>query len=335
MARFKRILSIDGGGIRGIIAGQILAAMERKLQAATGRPGARLAEFFDLVAGTSTGGILACLYLCPRTDRPRAPRFSAAEAVALYTDHGAEVFDLSVWRRIVTAGGLNDETYSAAGLEKLLADTFGNLALRDLVKPCLIPGYDIERRKAHFFTAHDARRRPEKDFLVRDAARASAAAPTIFEPVKVKSLTGTEHALIDGGVFANNPALCAYAEARCFRGKPTAADMVIFSVGTGAKLRPYPFDRAKDWGKVGWLGPVLDIIMSGVAETVDYELRKLFEAVRASRQYIRVDPDLGGASPDLDDARPENIAALKAAGDKAAEDHAAELDRVVELVTAR
>ncbi len=335
MARFKRILSIDGGGIRGIIAGQILAALQRQLPAAPGRPGARLAEFFDLVAGTSTGGILACLYLCPRTDRPRAPRFSAAEAVALYTDHGAEVFDLSVWRRIVTAGGLNDETYSAAGLEKLLADTFGNLALRDLVKPCLIPGYDIERRKAHFFTAHDARRRPEKDFLVRDAARASAAAPTIFEPVKVKSLTGTEHALIDGGVFANNPALCAYAEARCFRGKPTAADMVIFSVGTGAKLRPYPFDRAKDWGKVGWLGPVLDIIMSGVAETVDYELRKLFEAVRASRQYIRVDPDLGGASPDLDDARPENIAALKAAGDKAAEDHAAELDRVVELVTAR
>lgn len=93
-----RILSIDGGGIRGIIPGQILVMLENLLQKLTKKRNARIADYFDLIAGTSTGGILACAYLAPERGSKR-PRFSAQEAVDLYLDRGDEVFDLSLWQR--------------------------------------------------------------------------------------------------------------------------------------------------------------------------------------------------------------------------------------------
>ena len=227
-----RILSIDGGGIRGILPGQILVALEEKLQDKSGKTEARIADYFDLIAGTSTGGILACLYLCPGEREPERPRFSASEAVELYLEYGDDIFDVSLWQRLSSGGGLWDEKYSEAELEKSLKEYFGDLKLSELLKPCLITAYDIRRRKAHFFKQHKAVTDPKRNFLVRDVARATSAAPTYFEVPKVMSLSSPPkpYPLIDGGVFVNNPALCAYAEARTF-GK-TAKDMFILSLGT-------------------------------------------------------------------------------------------------------
>ena len=90
----KKILSIDGGGIRGIVPGQVLVALEAKLQKGSGNPKARLADYFDFFAGTSTGGILTCLYLCPSGENAAKARYSAEEAVALYTAYGNAIFDV-------------------------------------------------------------------------------------------------------------------------------------------------------------------------------------------------------------------------------------------------
>ena len=95
----KKILSIDGGGIRGIIPGQILVALEKKLQEKSDNPQARLAEYFDLFAGTSTGGILTCICLCPSEVEPSKARFSAQDAVDLYMNHGEEILILNSGRR--------------------------------------------------------------------------------------------------------------------------------------------------------------------------------------------------------------------------------------------
>jgi patatin-like phospholipase/acyl hydrolase len=76
----KKILAIDGGGIRGIIPGQVLIALEREVRRQSGNSEARLADYFDFFAGTSTGGILTCLYLCPDPDDPGRALFSAEEA---------------------------------------------------------------------------------------------------------------------------------------------------------------------------------------------------------------------------------------------------------------
>src|SRR3954471_2747681 len=105
-----RILSIDGGGIRGIIPGQVLVALEQKLQRLSGKPELRIADAFDLIAGTSTGGILTCLYLCP-DEKTGKPKFTAAAAVDLYLQNGDNIFDVSVWKALGSVGGIADEKY--------------------------------------------------------------------------------------------------------------------------------------------------------------------------------------------------------------------------------
>ncbi len=334
---FCRILSIDGGGIRGVLPGQIMVMLERIIQKETGRADARIADYFDLIAGTSTGGILACILLAP-DDNKKSPRFSAAEAVDIYLERGDEVFDLSLWQRLKSIGGLADEKYSADGLMDALQDYFQDLKLSDLLKPCLITAYDIRRRRAHFFRQHDAKTAKWKNFYVKDVGRATSAAPTFFEPARIKSLTKVPYPLIDGGLFANNPALCAYAEARNLPGHPTAANMLILSLGTGQVKKPYPYQTAKNWGALGWIQPVIDIMMSGVSETVDYQLRQIYDTLRPRKQYpipyLRIEPGLGAASPDMDDASPENLTALRDAGQKAAEDHVEELKQFVRQLIA-
>jgi len=330
-----RILSIDGGGIRGIIPGQILVNLEAKLQSRANDPNCRLADFFDLIAGTSTGGILTCCYLAPEATSGSAalrPKFTAEEAVNLYLDRGDDVFDANVLHKIRTLGGVTDEKYPADGLEEALKDYFGDLELKHLIKPCLITAYDIKRRMAIFFNKADAEKQPSYNFFVREVARATSAAPTYFEVARVKSMTNITYPLIDGGLFANNPALCAYAEARDMPDNPTAIQMAILSLGTGNVKKAYEYKIAKDWGQLDWIKPVLDIMMSGVAETVDYQLRKIFDSVARPEQYLRIDPKLGDASPDMDDASRQNLDALREAGQYAAQEYDDKLDAFVDLL---
>jgi len=317
MAEHFRILSIDGGGIRGIIPAQILVALERKLQTERGDPDARIADHFDLIAGTSSGGILTCVYLCPGRDDPTRPRFSAQQVVDLLLARAHEIFDVPLWHRIRSAQGLLDEKYPAAGLEAALADTLGDVRLSALLKPCLVAAYDIERRKAHFFRQHRARAEPGRDFLARDVARAASASPTYFECAQIESDAHLTYPLIDGGVFANNPALCAYAEARAFAGV-RAAEMTVLSLGTGAAKKPYPYAEAADWGAAGWVRPLIDIMMSGASEVVDYQLEQIYEAVGAPDQYLRIQPEIPSAHVELDNADPENLDALRQLGIEAA-----------------
>lgn len=331
-----RILSIDGGGIRGIIPGQILVELEKELKRKSGDDNTRIADCFDLIAGTSTGGILACIYLCPDPHNLNRPRFSAQEAVDLYLENGDEIFDIGLWHKIASLGGLADEKYSADGLEDALEDYFGELRLSQLLKPCLITAYDIRRRRAHFFTQDDAKRHPSADFLLKDVARATSAAPTFFETARIKSGSNIPYPLIDGGLFANNPTMCAYAEARSLSGNPKAADMAILSLGTGNVEKPYYYKEAKDWGPVKWLKPVLDIMMSGVSETVDFQLGQIYDAVGKPERYLRINVDMSkvppGVTSDMDNASKENMTGLRELGAEAAQDNQAKLQKFAALL---
>ncbi len=331
MADLYRILSIDGGGIRGIIPAGILIALEEKLQEQSGNPEARVADYFDLIAGTSTGGILACIYLCPDIEHPGRPRFTAEQALNLYFERGDEIFDIPLLHRLRSGGGTLDEKYPADGLEEALDDYLGELKLSALLKPCLIPAYDIKRRKAHFFRQHRAKTEANRNFLVRDVARATSAAPTYFECARVKSDAAISYPLVDGGVFANNPALCAYAEVR-EQEKKTAAEMVILSLGTGSYRKSYPYAHAKNWGLVGWAKPVLDIMMSGVAETVDYQLDQIYQAIEKQNQYLRIQPTIPASNSEMDNADQENLDELKQIGTEAAIAADVRLSELVKLL---
>ncbi|NVO18442.1 MAG: patatin-like phospholipase family protein [Bacteroidetes bacterium] len=344
MPKKVTILSIDGGGIRGILPGVILANLEKRLRDKNG-DSARLSDFFDLIAGTSTGGILSCIYLAP--DSSGRPKFTAQQAVDLYLERGQEIFDVTFWQKFRSGFSLTDEKYSAQNLEESLLDYLGDLKLSQLLKPCIVTSYEIFRRKSVFFNKVDAVDNEINDFYVRDIARATSAAPTYFETARIKSLYGTPYYLIDGGVFANNPAMCAYAEARTLDfasklghtgkvDKPEAKDMVIISIGTGSEATPYDYNQAKDWGAVGWILPLIDILMSGNAETIDYQLKQMFKTITTPDQpdYYRLEPSREPADGNMDNATTKNMDALREAGMRFVSENDNLLDQLSDILIA-
>ena len=217
-----RILSIDGGGIRGIIPAMVLAEIERRAR----QP---IAKLFDLIAGTSTGGIIALGLTIPKC--PGAPLYSAQRFVELYEHQGARIFSRSLLRALFAVDNLTWKKYSSGGVEQVLEEYFGESRLRDAVTDVLVTSYEIERRFPFFFKSSNARRRADYDFRARDVARATSAAPSYFEPMKLPSGTNSDYyTLIDGGVFANNPAACALVEARATL---EDSDYLVVSLGTG------------------------------------------------------------------------------------------------------
>jgi uncharacterized protein len=299
-----RVLSIDGGGIRGIIPAVVLCELERRA-----RKPAR--ELFDLVAGTSTGGIIGCALALGR---------SAEEIVRLYVDEGPEIFHRTLGRRITTGDGLLDERYDDGALVAALDAYLGTAILRDAQVDLLITAYDLHARETIFFKSW---REEWQGVRMRDAARATAAAPTYFEPL----LLG-ERSLVDGGVFATNPAMCAYAEAARLR-DGAAGDLRIVSLGTGRLTRRIDHDEAKEWGQLGWVRPVIDVVFDGVASAVDYQLDHLLGA-----RHHRFQVTLDRASDSLDDASERNLELLQEQARELVAERSADLDRVVEALVA-
>jgi patatin-like phospholipase/acyl hydrolase len=233
--------------------------------------------------------------------------------VDLYFKNGGEIFSTSLWQKIKTVDGVMDEKYPATGLETSLKEYLGETKLSQALKPCLITSYDILNRRSVFFNSMDAKD-DYRDFYLYDIARATSAAPTYFEVANTHSLFGTAYPLIDGGVFANNPAMCALAEATKVKPDVKLSELYLLSVGTGIdkkKQHSYTYDKAKDWGIAGWIMPLIEILMSANSETVDYQLRKIFENTGNSNDYIRFEPELIAADPSMDNATQQNMNALK------------------------
>ncbi|MCH7398093.1 patatin-like phospholipase family protein [Belliella sp. DSM 107340] len=332
------ILSIDGGGIRGIIPGTILQLIEEKIQEKTQNPQTRLVDFIDFVAGTSTGGILGCAMLVPDPIDPTRPRYKMEEVVNLYHENGASIFSKSLGHKLKSVFGLRDEKYPNTNLKNALQKYFGSVYLSELLKPSLFTAYDIESRKAKFFKHGYACNDETYDFYVKDVALATASAPTYFEVALVQSRFGSKYPLIDGGVFANNPAMCAYAEARkCTFGNisnPTSKDMLLLSLGTGNVKEEISYNKAKNYGLAQWIKPLIDIMMSGNSETVSHQLEWLFDAGNNRDGFIRIEPELHQAKPTMDDASKSNMNALRDAAIKYVKDNPEKINNLVDKLIA-
>ncbi|MCS6954340.1 MAG: CBASS cGAMP-activated phospholipase [Bryobacterales bacterium] len=317
-----KILSIDGGGIRGIIPAMVLAEIEER----TGRPIARL---FDLIAGTSTGGILALGLVKPGP--AGRPEHSARKLAALYEKEGQRIFRATLWRRLATAGSLAEEKYSAEGLESVLREYFGEARLRDALTEVIITSYETERRMPFFFKSRHAKTREGYDFPMRLVARATSAAPTYFEPLKLEAASGDDYfSLIDGGVYANNPAMCGYVEARVTH--PEADDFLLVSLGTGETTRRLRYEDVKSWGLASWAQPILQVVFDGVSSTVDYQLRQLLGPRNGERRYFRFQTRLDPGCDDMDDASADNVRTLRLLGEKLVRDQQDDLDELCPLL---
>jgi len=315
MNKVARILCIDGGGIRGIIPAIILQKIEE-------RTGKRISELFHMIAGTSTGGILACALTAPvNSGKPR----KASELVDLYREKGQKIFSSSFWHGFGSMGGLIDEKYESKNLIEILSQYMGSTKLSEVNNDVIITSYCIKKRNPYFFKSWKSRgeylRNGEtalsRDFYLKDICRATSAAPTYFEPALITNLSHNEYPLIDGGVFANNPAVCALASARKIY--PQKNRFLIVSLGTGETMREIPYEKAKNWGLAGWARPLLYVLFDGVSDAVNYQLEQEFNG----RDYFRFqaainnnENDSNAPNDDMDDARPENIAKLSGLADK-------------------
>jgi uncharacterized protein len=297
-----KVLAIDGGGIKGIIPAMVLA----KIEELTNKP---IAETFNLIAGTSSGGITALFLSCP--DQFNKPLYRAEELVRLYEEEGKDIFNQSLFQMIVTLNSLAAPKYTPDNLKKVLRTYFGDRRLQDSLTNLIIPAYELEERLAFFFKSIKSKLRSDCDFYMRDVALATSAAPTYFPPVQLKTCDHSRNvALIDGGVYANNPAMCAYVEATTMF--PYAKRTLLVSLGTGLFTKPLHYADVKEWGLASWARPVLDIAFDGISDTVDYQLKNLLPpAQEGSLFYYRFQTKLDEGDDKIDNVTTENIKKLK------------------------
>ena len=293
----RRILSLDGGGIRGLVTCEWLAGVEDALEA-VGKPG--LLRSFDLFAGSSTGAIIACAL---------AIGLSPREIAALYRTHGDTIFPGMAGRLWSRAGrlfsqGVSAPKYDGKGLEKVLKQVFGDTTLGQAKVPLMITSYDTISRTPVMFKSFKA---DHKAIPMREACRASSAAPTYF-PAHGMTVEGRKCALIDGGVLASNPTACAIAEALRKDAKADVPqDLVVLSVGSGQHTRSIDLKSAREWGALEWAVPIIDVLFDGNAESVDYIARHL-----VGDGYFRMQAELRIGMDDMDDVSATNLVALEA-----------------------
>ena len=309
-----RVLSIDGGGIRGIIPTLVLAELERRTEQPT-------AQGFDLIVGTSTGGILALGLTRPAVDGGGKAAHTARDLTQLYEREGTTIFSPR-FKALRSLWGLFRPKYSPRGLETVLKKYFDDTRLNEALTPVEIPAYEIEERRHFFF------RSAVHTFRMRDVARAATAAPAYFAPVTLpiepRFNAKGYVALIDGGVFANNPAPYALASAALVR--PGSQDVLMVSLGSGAVPRAMPYDEAWSWGLLGWAAPLISMIFS------DHGVEEAFHHVLPPGRYVRFQTGPGGFRRDLDDASPENVQALKRAAEHLIQERAEDLAGVASLL---
>jgi hypothetical protein len=325
MAERIRILSIDGGGIRGIIPAMVIKALLGDVKAQ---------DAFHIIAGTSTGGIIACGLAKPDP-------VSIQKIIDLYVDHGHEIFRkpenfLHWWY---------GPRYRPTALEQYLISELGSTYLSEIKDvELLVPSYAIGLPKDNppgstcapmFFRSWQARglqlgdsaTTDEYDFKLASIARATSAAPTYFAPATVVNKAKQSFTMIDGGVFANNPTMCAIVEARRLYG---SSDCLIVSLGTGSEPTHVNASAANHWGDLGWALPMITIFMASSSQTVAVESDEIFP-----HSHWRFDVSLTTPTPEgeivnreMDDASAINVHALV---DKANELIEAERHRIEDL----
>ncbi|XP_038975350.1 patatin-like protein 2 [Phoenix dactylifera] len=330
------VLSIDGGGVRGIIPGTILAFLESKLQDLDGED-ARIADYFDVVAGTSTGGLVTAMLTAP--NKNNRPLFAAEDIPKFYLENSPKIFPqkagiCSSTRNLfsVVTGPKYDGKYLRSIIRELLGETRIHQALTDIV----IPTFDIKLLQPTIFSTFEARHAPLKDSLLSDICISTSAAPTYlpahyFETKDAKGNTRSFN-LVDGGVAANNPTLVAISEVMKEILKKNEdfspfkpmdyGKFLVISLGTGSAKNEERFSaqKASKWGVLGWLynngaTPLIDIFKQASADMVDIHASVVFQAIHSTGNYLRIqDDNLTGKASSVDISTDENLLRLMQIG---------------------
>jgi patatin-like phospholipase/acyl hydrolase len=264
-----RILSLDGGAARGIYTAALLRKLDERVPGFAGRA--------DLIAGSSSGGILAL---------GLAVGMTPPQVFELWRDNVRRIFHRDWLHLLLTLGGLVGARYDNRTLRELATKALGDKTLGDLGQKVLLPTFDLDNEGAkgqtrrwkpkffHNFEGKDS----DGAVLAKDVAVRTSAGPAFFP---------THQGYIDGSVVANNPSLAALALALHEDGGRQKIDRVrLFSLGAGSNPKRIEGDR--QWGFIRWARPFLSIVLEGMTGVAHYQCEQLL----GTRNYRRLDPDL-------------------------------------------
>lgn len=308
--KYVLVLSVDGGGVKGLIPARILQYIEEKT-------GKKISEIFDIFVGTSTGGLIS-LFLNTPTDSGDAA-YDASDLVQMYKDLSVRIFSHSNYlRKIRGVKGVLTSKYSAKPYEQLLKLYFKNNTVRQSINPVLITSVDIENQRPFIFnTVEVARGRQENTFLW-EAARATSAAPTYFKPYKLR-MEDKVLTLVDGGVGINNPSLLGISLAKELY--PNAKILLV-------SLSPKVSDsktRFKGTGPLGGgslsltrqganLGALVDNLLDVPSQNAEEISKQILEAEGSVYVRIKGEPQIKKVG--LDDGSKKTLALLDSIADE-------------------
>ncbi|MBD2608151.1 patatin-like phospholipase family protein [Scytonema hofmannii FACHB-248] len=306
-----KILSIDGGGIRGILPAKILQAMDSELKKLQPKD---IASAFDLIGGTSTGGIIA-LGLCatPKIDN-RTVRYTPSDLLSFYTENAKDIFQVQNHFPPTTGPGIKAAQYKAEGIESFLKSKFGTLAMSEIEKPVVVFAFDIRNNQLQYISSKSL---DGFNCFVWEAARATSAAPTYFPAKSIQNKV-----LVDGGVYMNNPSLQLLFLAK--QQYPDAKQYVLVSLGSGRAN--FSYESCINSGLYGWLasgeglvfdgkGALFNIMMYGGDLAIDNQLKSIEKEGILPLTYYRLQPELGKKEVQLDGINTKSIEFLQTTGD--------------------
>jgi predicted acylesterase/phospholipase RssA len=327
------ILTLDGGGMRGILSGKALAYLEHALKSKSGNADARIADYFDVAAGSGVGGIFTTMLFATK-DQER-PIFNADDTWRFLAEQGKKIYrgansSKNVLKRILKSTGSGSTRPGTSGLEKSMKEAFTDdggrdLTLKDTLKPVLIPCYDLSSTAPFLFSRADALETDSYDFNLWEVCRGTSAQPGVFEPVKMRSVDGqTRCVAVDGGLAMSNPTTAAIThvlhnkqEFPFVRG---VEDLLVLSLGTGQLLQvSCDYEQVRNWKVKDWALPMASISADGSADAVDQAVAMAFGQSR-SGNYVRIQAtgsSSGRCGPNVDtDPSGENVKMLIGKGEE-------------------
>ena len=317
-----KVLSIDGVGVRGIIPARILQEIETR----TNKP---ISKLFNIVSGTSTGGLLTLAITKP--DGQGNPEFSAEYLVRLYMERSKEIFAKpSIIRKIKTGFGLWGSKYDRAAYDEILLQIFKDNLLSQSLCPVFIPIYSLGNSKPFIASTYFAARNKENDFYLRDIAGAASAAPTYFDPKKFRSPNSTTiYQGIDGGIYANNPELIGVTGVYLVHPSFEIGNIILLSLGTGDTVKNN--QNSGNDGDIGWLknkdiiGNMMDA-ESAIAETA-------VTAMLKNSNHFRFQLHLPSELADMDNSSDNNLNALLEAAENFIQQNTHSIDNLCKKLT--
>ncbi|KAG7033002.1 Patatin-like protein 6, partial [Cucurbita argyrosperma subsp. argyrosperma] len=295
------ILSIDGGGMGGILSGKALAYLEQALKTKSGNPDARIADYFDVAAGAGVGGIFTAMLFATK-DHSR-PMYKAEDTWRFLADQGQRFYRSNsrsgggLFGRLLKINRANSTSLATAALEKAMKEAFTDkersLTLKDTLKPVLVPCYDLSTTAPFLFSRADALEKDSFNFRLWEVCRATSAEPAIFEPVTLRSIDNQTNCLaIDGGLTMSNPTAAAIThvlhnkqEFPFVRG---VEDLLVLSLGTGQPFEARrDYRQVKRWKEKEWIRPMNRISGEASADMVDQAVATAFGQSKSSN-YVRI-----------------------------------------------